>query len=84
MNESMNNTQDKKADVRPMWIRVIAMIAVIGLAGMFVGTIVCLIIGAPKNVLFAFIVCDIIVPIFVWLFLKVTDHQRRLKDENQN
>lgn len=69
---------------RPKWVRILALIAVILLAAMFVGTIICLIAGAPKNVLFAFIVCDIIVPIFVWLFLKVTDHQRRLKDENQN
>lgn len=78
------NENNSKITERPKWVRVLALAAVIFLAGLFIGTIVCLIAGAPKNVLFAFIVCDIILPIFVWVFLKVTDHQRRLRDENQN
>jgi len=71
---------DKKE--RPMWVRIVAMVTVILIAAMFIGTLVCLFVGAPKNVLLTFIVCDIIVPVFVWLFLKVTDHQRRIKNED--
>jgi len=57
---------------RPKWIRVICIIAVVLLVGMIVATLIAAIAGASKETIMALILCDGIIPIFIWLFLKIT------------
>ena len=61
--------------------RIAALIGAVLLAGMVIATLICAICGAPSNVTFALLFCDIILPIMLWVFIKVTAHYKKLGEE---
>lgn len=63
--------------------RVIAMIGVIALGGMVLATLICAICKAPANVVFALLFCDIIIPIMLWVFLRVTAYFRKIGESRK-
>jgi len=80
----------KTIDERPAWLRVTCVVVVVLIVLMIVATLICALAGAPGNVVLALLMCDIIVPIFVWVFLRITkksiDRRKEADEyyENQN
>jgi len=80
----------KTIDERPTWLRVLCIFVVGLLIAMILATLICALAGAPGNVVLALIMCDIIVPIFIWVFLRLTkkslDRRKEADEyyENQN
>ncbi len=66
------STVKGKTEERPLWVRVVCIIVVIVLIGMIVATLIAAIAGARKETILALILCDGIIPIFIWVFLKFT------------
>ena len=54
--------------------RIAAIIGVCLLGGMVIATLICAICKAPSNVTFALLFCDIIIPIMLWVFIRITKH----------
>lgn len=57
---------------RPTWIRVVAVLVVILLIGLIIATVICAFAGADRSIIMGLLLCDLIIPIFIWVFLKVT------------
>jgi len=80
----------KTIDERPVWLRILCIFVVGLLIAMILATLICALAGAPGNVVLALIMCDIIVPIFIWVFLRLTkksiDRRKEADEyyENQN
>lgn len=61
--------------------RILALVGALVLAGMVVATLICAICHAPGNVIFALLFCDIIIPILLWVFIRVTAHYKKTGEE---
>lgn len=81
MNE--NNSFHNKKDTRPVWVRVIAMIVVIILIAMIIATLICAFSGTEKKTVLGLLICDMIIPIFIWVFLKVTKNLSDMSDKRK-
>lgn len=57
---------------RPAWVRAAAVLVVILLIGLIIATVICAFAGADRSIIMGLLLCDLIIPIFVWVFLKVT------------
>jgi len=68
----MEYTEYGSPGKRPTWIRVVCIIAVVLLVGLIIATLIAAIAGAGRATIMALILCDGIIPIFVWVFLKIT------------
>ncbi len=77
----MSNTKNEK----PKRVRVVALIVVALLVIMIIATLICAIAGVDKNIIMGLLLCDMIIPIFIWVFLKVTGRltDRRKEAENE-
>ena len=75
----MNNKND-----RPGWVRAVALIVVAALLVMIIATLICAFSGAPKNFVLGLLICDMIIPIFIWVFLKVTKNLSDKRKEAEN
>ena len=73
-----------KKDDRPGWVRAVALIVVAALIVMIIATLICAISGSPKNVVLGLLICDMIIPIFIWVFLKVTKNLSDRRKEAEN
>lgn len=51
--------------------RVFAMLGVILVAGIWVGTFLIAVLGGPKDLLTAFIVLSVLVPVLIWAMLLI-------------
>ena len=80
MNEEMKNQPGSNRpgeNETPKAKRIAALVGVILLGLMVITTLVCAIAGAPGNVVFALLFCDIIIPILLWVFLWITGRQKK-------
>ena len=60
--------------------RVFAMLGVILVAGIWVGTFLIAVLGGPKDLLTAFIVLSVLVPVLIWAMLLI---RRLLSGKNK-
>jgi len=80
MNNEINSGTVKKEE-RPKWVRVISLVVVIALIGLVIATLVCAIGGADPNTIMGMLLCCGIIPIFIWVFLKITDRSIKRRKE---
>lgn len=64
--------------------RIVALIAVVLLAGMYIATFVCALLATPasKSMFLGCLVMTVIVPILLWVFLAL--YKRAHKDDDRN
>ncbi|MDO4939438.1 MAG: phosphate ABC transporter substrate-binding protein [Lachnospiraceae bacterium] len=63
---------NEKKNTRPKWVRIVAVLVVIILVVMILATLICAFAGADKSIIMGLLLCDLIIPIFIWAFLFVT------------
>ncbi len=74
------NDKTKADNQRPAWVRVAAILVVILLTGMILATVICAFAGVDKSIIMGLLLCDLIIPIFIWVFLFLT---RRLSNQRK-
>ena len=76
----MSNRKSEKQT----WVRVVAMIVVVLLVLMIIATLICAIAGVDRNIIMGLLLCDMIIPVFIWVFLKVTKNLSDKRKEAEN
>lgn len=64
--------------------RILAVIGIILLVGLYVTTLVCAIVGTENtmNILMASIYATIVIPAIIWIYEMIYRHAKRNHDEN--
>ena len=68
-----------KPEKKKTAVRILALAAVVLIAALVLATFICAVTGAPANVIAALLFCDVVIPLFLWVFLWVT---RKLRSKN--
>ena len=75
-------SKDKAAgSTRPAWVRVAAVLVVILLTGMVIATVICAFAGADRSIIMGLLMCDLIIPILIWVFLFITHRLKKQRKE---
>lgn len=68
----MSETENREKQNRPTWIRIAAITVAVLLLLMIIATMICAFAGADRNIIIGLLMCDILIPVFIWVFLKIT------------